>query len=104
MQSKQELVIRSHDTEMIQGIEVSDLSDAEDGDVLMIQDGVWVATTSVSEDDDGISVSLNEVEDVSDWEVATGDVIKWGGSSWDEGTDLVLSEDDVEQMLDESGI
>ena len=32
-------------------------------------------------------------------EVATGDVIKWGGSSWDEGTDLVLSEDDVEQML-----
>ena len=51
---------------MIQGIEVSDLSDAEDGDVLMIQDGVWVATTSVSEDDDGISVSLNEVEDVSE--------------------------------------
>ena len=98
----------SHSTKGLQGVPIRKVSEVKDGDVLMVRDGEWVATSETdgySGNASGVSRgdSLGGMSDVSVSGINEGEILGYDGNRWVNVEDQKLSEADVDAIVSAQG-
>ena len=98
----------AHSALGLQGIPVRNVDDLEDGDILVIKDGEWVATgeadgyTGLSVNYEG-SIQLTDIAEVEVDGLSEGQLLRYDGTNWVNSNETVLTESDIAAIADEKG-
>ena len=98
----------THSARGLQGIPVREVSQVNENDILMIKDGVWVASgkgdgyTGTASEEARENV-LSAMEDVRIRGLNEGDILGYNGSEWTNVTDESLSKRDIDKIVRNKG-
>ena len=98
----------THSARGLQGIPVRAVSQVNENDILMIKDGVWVASgkgdgyTGTASEEARENV-LSAMEDVRIRGLNEGDILGYNGSEWTNVTDESLSKRDIDKIVRNKG-
>ena len=98
----------AHSALGLQGVPVRSVDTLEDGDILVIKDGEWVATgegdgyTGLSVNYEG-SIQLTDIIEVEVDGLSEGQLLRYDGTNWVNSDESLLTESDIAAIADEKG-
>ena len=98
----------SHSALGLQGVPVRSVDNLEDGDILVVKDGEWVATgeadgyTGLSMNYEG-SIQLSDIIEVEIDGLSEGQLLRYDGTNWVNSEETSLTEADIADIAGEKG-